>query len=441
MITSNIPSEQEEDDENFESQPKLAKNINPKKKIVAISLAIGAIFVMAVVATIYQDQLFTSVISPLIFKVKVAPTKVNQGDKVNISWTTNTTNKAKYPFERIYFCIVVNGKNGNCKTMTTSTPNDGKEQVAVAVGAGTYRAVLQALDANKKPVNGINISSNGFKVIAKVVSSSNGGGGNGGSSSGGDNGGGGSSENNGSTTSTPTPEPSAIHMPIVMSGFSICIDSEPYSMLSGFYSDLTSGFGLEYRKTGTTDWGRGGVGIDDDFPSLRHYISISISETSPAPSGKLEPNTVYEARYFSEPDKIFQFDTTKRAAGSGSDCSQQSASSLSNKIASPSGLTASDLSLPFSPGANRILYFKTNQNVFITQAIPEIRVKGREWSGSINSDMVLGEAPSYFLQTKTHSLNMDYYPWTQGTTYEVRIDDATGNAISSVYEFTTNNLN
>ncbi len=84
------------------------------------------------------------------------------------------------------------------KNMIMATPNDGKEQVVANVGPGTYRAVLQAMDANKKLIPGVTVSSNGFKVVAAPKTSNGGGGG---------NSGGGSSENNSGTNSTPTPTP------------------------------------------------------------------------------------------------------------------------------------------------------------------------------------------------------------------------------------------
>lgn len=169
--------------ETVEGQPVDLPGTKKNKKKVIVGSAIG-VCVLVLLSVVFSDQLYTAAIAPLLFKVTASPTKVVQGAQLTLKWSSNPTNRAKYPYERVAFCVVVKGKNGNCKNMVMVTPNDGREKVTADIGPGTYRAILQAVDANKNLVPAVFVSSNGFKVLAaSKTSNGRSGGGGGGSSS------------------------------------------------------------------------------------------------------------------------------------------------------------------------------------------------------------------------------------------------------------------
>jgi hypothetical protein len=141
-----------------------------KKKLVVFSVLGLTVVVLAILSVVFSDYLLTAVIAP--FRVKVTPSKVVQGQSVVVSWPT--FNKNKYPLERISFCTV--DKKPVCRIVLKSTKNDGKEKIKVPdIAVGTYRVLLQALDAGGKFVSGVKITSNSFRIEQKP-SGSNGGG-------------------------------------------------------------------------------------------------------------------------------------------------------------------------------------------------------------------------------------------------------------------------
>jgi len=195
MPEVNIPTEQEGNSAVLNEQPKFEKNNNQKNKFIIISLIVVVIFATAVLVANYQDQLFASVMNSLVFRVKVTPSKVVQGQTIVVSWPT--FNKDRFPLERISFCTVSN--KSVCKIMLKSTMNDGQQKVIVNSDIGQYRVLLQALDANGNYVPGVKITSNSFRVENKPGESGNGSGGNDDNNDGGDP----STPTNAPTTPTP----------------------------------------------------------------------------------------------------------------------------------------------------------------------------------------------------------------------------------------------
>jgi hypothetical protein len=189
------------------------------KKFLILGSLMLIVVVLAVLATVFWDQILTSAISP--FRVKVTPAKVIQGQTIVVTWPT--FNKDKFPLERISFCTVAN--KPVCKIMLKSTVNDGQQKVITNYDAGTYRVLLQALDANGNFVSGVKITSNSFRIENKPGESNNGGGGsnNGGNDNNNDNNDDSDdSDNDGGDPFTPTintPTPSASPVPVAVSDY------------------------------------------------------------------------------------------------------------------------------------------------------------------------------------------------------------------------------
>ncbi len=203
MITNNPEVNQEGQIENIaEAAPVLKKKTN----IWLIVSGVAVLVIIAVFSVLFQDQLFTSVSTPFVFGVRVTPSRVYQGSSVLVRWPSNARNRSNYPFERISVCPVIKAKQIQCKVIVANTLNDGNEKLVANVDQGIYRIMLQALNANKNPINGAIMMSNAFSVVTAPGNGggSNGGGGNGGSGNGGDSG-----PTNPYSPSTPTPTPTA----------------------------------------------------------------------------------------------------------------------------------------------------------------------------------------------------------------------------------------
>lgn len=145
---------------------------------------VGAGVVLVVLVVIFSSELF---VRTLVLRVRVKPSKIEPGSRVAVRWTASRANRARYPFERISLCEARRRGAGRCIIVLVTTPNDGSEtfRVSPKTPPGVYRVVLQALDANRRPVTKARMSSGAVRVIEESSGE------NGGDGGGGDDGGGG----------------------------------------------------------------------------------------------------------------------------------------------------------------------------------------------------------------------------------------------------------
>lgn len=164
---------------------KLQERIRALPRPAKVAALIGGVLLAVLLfTTLFGEEVFVRV-SP--FRIRVLSGRVHQGEQLSISWTVSRTNRQRFPFERVYACPVRLGRTITkaCALVLAATPNDGQERVTIASRPGVYRILLQALDRNRRPIRGIRLTSNGFRVLPRLAEEGGGGGDGSGSGGGG----------------------------------------------------------------------------------------------------------------------------------------------------------------------------------------------------------------------------------------------------------------
>lgn len=146
-----------------------------KKKVTIAIVAVIGILAVVLFATVYSDYLGAKVAPGRKFKI-LGPSTLTAGQMATITWDASTEGVARYPYEKIEYCI---GKavRQKCTLLASAVPNNGKAVVKVpaSLPAGRGYLKLTARDTDKKLVGSL-VSSSGTvaarRASSVVVSSS-----------------------------------------------------------------------------------------------------------------------------------------------------------------------------------------------------------------------------------------------------------------------------